>query len=151
MENEKIIYTVGTSNRSIQEFLEVLKTFGIQRVVDVRRFPVSRFDHFTRENVSLELEQAGLEYDFFGDRLGGYRSGGYKDYIEVEAFQEALSKVERLGEKEAVAVVCAEKLPWRCHRRFIGAALQERGWKVIHILDKDRAWEPEEQIDLFNG
>lgn len=151
MENEKIIYTVGTSNRSIQEFLEVLTTFGIQRVVDVRRFPISRFDHFTRENVSLELEQAGLEYDFFGDSLGGYRSGGYRGYMETDTFQDALSEVEELGEKERLVILCAEKLPWRCHRRFIGTALQEREWKVIHILEKDKTWKSEEQLDLLNG
>lgn len=63
---------------------------------------------------------------YLGDELGGYRKGGYEAYLLTKEFLEGLKKLERL--------------PWRCHRRFIGNALKNSGWKVIHIIEKDRRW-----------
>lgn len=151
MMHQKTIYTLGTSKRSNQEFLEILSAYGIRCVVDVRRSPTSRFAHFKKENLIEELEKAGYLYEYFGNMLGGFRDGGYTNYMETETFQNALSQVERLAERESAVILCAEKLPWRCHRRFIGAALEKQGWDVIHVLDQDKTWQPEEQLDLLKG
>ena len=149
--DKKTIYTIGTSNRSLIDFLEILHSFGIKCVIDVRRFPTSRFAHFKKNNLSVKLEQAGFSYVYYGDRLGGFRDGGYKSHMKTDVFLEALGDIERLAGKEPTVLLCAEKLPWRCHRRFIGAALEEREWEVIHILEKGKTWQPEEQLDLLGS
>jgi uncharacterized protein (DUF488 family) len=148
---EKAIFTLGTSNRSIQEFIEILKACGVRQVIDVRRFPTSHFDHCKKENLSKAAEHAGLRYGYVGDRLGGFRSGGYEAHMKTETFQDAILEVERLARKEPTVILCAEKIPWKCHRRFIGAALRMRGWRVIHILDKDRTYQLQEQLDLLKS
>jgi len=151
MKQEEIIYTLGTSDRSIHEFMGILRECGIKRVIDVRRFPTSKFQHFKREILARELENTGYSYDYFGDRLGGYRNGGYKNYMKTDTFDISLKEVESIARKDPVVIMCAERLPWRCHRRFIGAELQERGWNVVHILEKNKTWESKEQLDLLNG
>ena len=146
---ERIVYTLGTSNRSLKEFVEILDVYGIQQVIDVRRFPTSRFDHFKKDNLMNIVERAGLGYLSCGDRLGGFRSGGYEEHMKTGAFQEALGEVETLARTGPAVILCAEKFPWKCHRRFIAAALRDRGWRVLHILDRDRTWQPQEQLDLM--
>ncbi|UCE19432.1 MAG: DUF488 domain-containing protein [Gemmatimonadota bacterium] len=147
--NEKSIYTLGTSDRSIKEFLDVLREYEIQRVIDVRRFPTSKFAHFKKENLLSMLESKGFLYSYSGDTLGGYRAGGYKSYMETDPFQKALDRVERMAETESSVIVCAERLPWRCHRRFIADRLRARGRSVIHIIEANKTWEPEEQLDFL--
>ena len=151
MKEEKSIYTIGTSNRSIEDFMEILKTYGIKCVIDVRRFPTSKFKHFKRENLANQLESSGYHYDHLGEHLGGYRSGGYENYMKTDPFQKTLDRVEKMAEKESSVIVCAERLPWRCHRRFIAHELVKRGLKVVHILEKNKIWEPKEQLDLLKG
>lgn len=151
MKREKVVCTLGTSDRTIEQFVDLLRAYGIKRVIDVRRFPTSKFDHFKRENLAKQLEWAGCSYDFFGDRLGGYRNGGYENYMKTDLFRKTLSEVERLARREPALILCAERLPWRCHRRFIAGELRERGWKIIHILEKGKTWEPREQLDLLKG
>ena len=139
----KRIYTLGTSNRSLQEFLGLLEGFGIKQVFDVRSFPQSkRFPHFNRETLEGALKGAGLSYHWLGKELGGYRRGGYEAYLKTEAFREGLLKLVSLATKAPGAIVCAERFPWRCHRRFISLALQELGFEVIHIIEKERIWCP---------
>lgn len=132
----KKIFTVGSSNRTWDEFLSLLKIYRIQALADVRRFPTSKFGHFKRENLAGALEKAGIDYIYLGQELGGYRSGGYEKYTSSERFKEGVEMLEKLAEKESVAIMCAEKLPQRCHRRFIGSNLKRRGWQVIHIIDE---------------
>ncbi len=136
------IYSIGTSSRGPEEFLKVLKAYGIERVVDVRRFPTSRYEHFKRENLKDLLESEGIEYIYMGRELGGYRRGGYEAYMEREEFKEAIGLLETLGREKTTAFLCSERLPWRCHRRFIGMALARRGWEVIHIIEEGRVWRP---------
>lgn len=142
--SHRTIYSLGTSSRGQEEFIHLLKTYGIEAVVDVRRFPTSRYAHFGKDNLRVLLESEGIEYLYMGRELGGYRRGGYETYMETEEFDRAISTLEGIGRRKITAFLCAERLPWRCHRRFIGSALMERGWEVIHIMDEGRIWRPKE-------
>lgn len=137
------IFTLGTSTRTREEFLDVLAAWGIRRVCDVRSFPSSRrFPHFSRETLSASLEDNGIEYLWMGELLGGYRKGGYQAHMETAEFREGIEALERAAAESPTAVVCAELLPWKCHRRFIASVLESRGWEVVHILDTHRSWKP---------
>ena len=140
----KSIYSIGSSTRGPREFVELLKAYKIETLADVRRFPTSRFEHFVEENLERILKGAGIEYIFLGDELGGMRRTGYEDYTTTEDFKEGVSKLEEIAEDKRTAFMCAERLPWKCHRRFIGFALRERGWRVIHIIEEKRVWEPKD-------
>ena len=148
-----LIYTLGTSTRGMDEFLALLETKGIARVCDVRSFPASRrYPWFSRQSLAASLLDAGVDYVWLGERLGGYRKGGYAAHMESPDFREGLEELERLARDRPTAVVCAELLPWRCHRRFIAGALQDRGWEVVHVIDADRDWMPsgrKEDLSLF--
>jgi len=140
---EKIVYTLGTSNRCKEEFVEILNHYKIKAVIDVRRFPTSKWEHFKKENLQRFLEKEGIQYFYLGKELGGYRRGGYEEHIQSVSFQKGVEKLEVVAIKIKSTFVCAERLPWRCHRRFIGKVLQERGWTVIHIIEKEKVWESE--------
>jgi len=137
---QKVIYTVGSSTRSQEEFVALLKSYQIDQLIDVRRFPTSRFDHFRREALSESLKKEGIGYSYLGRELGGYRTGGYESYTGTAAFSQAIAVLEELASEKRCVIMCAEKFPWRCHRRFIAQALERRGWQVIHILDRGRSW-----------
>ena len=137
-----IIYTVGTSNHTEEGFFDLLHHHNIQTVVDVRRFPKSRFDHFTKENFKRLLEKEGIQYLYLGKELGGFRKEGYEAYTRSIAFQRSIEHLELIAKRRATAFICAEKLPWKCHRRFIASSLQKKGWQVMHIIDKERVWKP---------
>jgi uncharacterized protein (DUF488 family) len=134
------IYTLGSSNRSLDEFLELLQSYGIEVLLDVRRFPTSRFDHFKRENLEKAVVEAGIRYIYLGAELGGYRTGGYPRYMETPAFSEGIQALLQIVKGKRGCILCAERLPWRCHRRFIAQALRDQGQETIHILEKDRVW-----------
>jgi uncharacterized protein (DUF488 family) len=138
---EKSIFTLGSSNRSWEEFIRLLRGYRIEMVIDVRSFPTSKFVHFKRESMNLSLAEAGFGYYFLGKELGGYRKGGYEAYTQTLPYLAGMELLERMSSRCRSAVLCAERLPWRCHRRFIGRSLQERGWKVTHIIDEQRVWE----------
>jgi len=140
---EKIIYTVGTSLRDLSEFIQLLKSYSIDTIIDVRRFPTSKLKHFKKENLGKALRAENIAYFYLGRDLGGYRSEGYQAFVENPIFKQALSMVERLALGRA-AIMCAEKFAWRCHRRYIGLELEKRGWQVVHIIDEKRAWKPKE-------
>jgi len=130
------IYTVGHSNRSLEEFIALMRNHKIQVVADVRRFPRSRLNpQFNRENLEKALKAAGIGYIWLGNELGGYRSGGYEEYTKAHQFQEGLEKLEFTAFHKRTAIMCAEKLWFRCHRRFIADELVRRGWKVLHISE----------------
>lgn len=138
---ERVIYTIGTSNRSIEEFIGILKKYQIATVIDVRSFPKSeRFPHFNRGNLREALEKEGIGYFYLGDKLGGFRKGGYENYTKTEEFAKGIEKLEEIAELSLSVFFCAEKLFFRCHRRFISDVLTEKGWKVIHIVDKERIY-----------
>lgn len=132
------IFTIGTSNRELNEFIEILKEYGIEVAADVRRFPFSRrFPQFCQDSLSFALENAQIEYLYLGLELGGLRKGGYDRYTETEEFKKGLEKLERIASRSRTVFFCCERLFFRCHRRFIARALKNRGWKVYHIIDRD--------------
>jgi uncharacterized protein (DUF488 family) len=139
----KLVYTVGTSTRSLDEFVALLRRYGVEVMIDVRRFPSSRFPHFRREELAGSLPQQGIDYYHLGEKLGGYRKGGYEAFSATEEFKEGLGKLMEIACQRVAAIVCAERLPWRCHRRFIGAELSRQGWQVVHIIDEKRNWLPQ--------
>jgi len=134
------LWTVGTSTRSMKEFLHVLRAYQIEVVVDVRRFPTSRYRHFKQGRLKECLEQHGIEYHHVA-RLGGYRKGGYRAHMKSTEFEKGVACVEELAESKRVAIMCAELLFFRCHRRFIADALTQRGHTVIHIIDDKKSCE----------
>jgi len=138
MPAEKTIFTLGTSNRSLEEFVHLLRTNRIEMVVDVRSFPTSKFPHFKKKALSQSLAEEGLGYLYLGKELGGYRRGGYEAYMQTYDFLRGMDLLERMAARCRCAILCAERSPWRCHRRFIGRSLEERGWKIIHITEEGR-------------
>jgi uncharacterized protein (DUF488 family) len=139
------IYTIGSSTRTWEEFLAVLVAYGIKALADVRAFPVSgRYPHFTREHMEAALPAAGMRYHWLGESLGGYRAGGYEAHMQSETYQAGLAELERIARACPTAFLCAERFPWKCHRRFIGETLQSRGWRVAHILEVNQVWPPTE-------
>lgn len=140
------IYTLGTSTHSESEFIHLLKGSEIQIVVDVRRFPTSRFEYFKRETLTHLLRRAEIDYLYLGGKLGGYREGGYRTFIASAEFKQGLAELEKVATQKRAAIICAERLPWRCHRRFIAGKLEERGWQVNHIIDEKRTWEAKKII-----
>ena len=138
-EGSKLIYTLGTSTHSREEFIELLSSYSVAAVVDVRRFPSSRFEHFRREKLTSYLSEAGIDYVYMGEELGGYRRGGYQNFTATFEFQTGLKRLEEIAQKGMVAIICAERFPWRCHRRFIALELEKHGWQVNHIIDKRKS------------
>ncbi|MEM5829836.1 MAG: DUF488 domain-containing protein [Candidatus Aenigmatarchaeota archaeon] len=135
------IYTLGHSTRKFEEFLEILKSFGIDLVLDVRLWPSSKkFPWFNKENLEKELAKEKIQYLHFPE-LGGYREEGYEAFSKSEEFSKALSELVKLVGGKTVLILCAELLWWRCHRRYIAKALVERGIEVIHIFDKEKTQE----------
>jgi uncharacterized protein (DUF488 family) len=122
---ENVIYTIGSSNRDVLEFIELLKYYHIQTLIDIRRFPTSKFEHFKKKNLNRILRE----------------KGGYENYIRSEEFKGGLEKLENFAKKKICAIMCSERFPWKCHRRFVAQELLSSGWKVIHIIEKDKTWE----------
>jgi uncharacterized protein (DUF488 family) len=135
------LWSIGSSTLTIEEFIALLKAYEIEQLVDVRHYPASRFEHFRKVNLAASLDAAGLAYVWLGASLGGYRKGGYEAYMETEGFKAGLEELISLARQRKTAIMCGEKLPWQCHRRFIGAALAARGWQIIHIIDAKRTWD----------
>jgi len=142
------IYTIGHSNRTIEQFSELLRAHAIQEVVDVRTVPKSRHNpQFRQEALATSLEEAGISYTHLA-KLGGLRHSrkdsvntgwqntsfrGYADYMATDEFREGLRELEEIAERKMVAIMCAEAIPWRCHRSLIADALVVEGWKVLDI------------------
>ena len=148
------IYTIGHSTRTIEHFLELLKAHGIAQIVDVRTVPKSRHNpQFGKEALAASLEQAGIAYTHL-EKLGGLRHTskdsvnlgwqnasfrGFADYMATPEFQAGLDELKALAEKKTVAIMCAEAVPWRCHRSLIADALTIQGWQVLHIQSRKTA------------
>jgi uncharacterized protein (DUF488 family) len=146
MKSDRTIYTLGTSTRSPEDFFSILKAFGIKGIADVRRFPRSRkFPQFNKEKIEEDSKEQNLSYYWLGDHLGGFRKGGYEKYKKENSYLEGLQKVEALAEQYPFVLICAERFPWKCHRLQISQSLLERGWDVIHIIDRDRTWRPKRE------
>jgi uncharacterized protein (DUF488 family) len=138
MAGDKILHTLGTGSRSAEEFLGLLRAHNLEMVADVRSFPKSRFPHFRREVLAQSLGEAGIGYAYLGKELGGRRPEGFEAYTQTSAYLQGIERLERLASRCRCVVLCAERLPERCHRRFIARSLEERGWQTVHIIDADR-------------
>ncbi|WP_048093075.1 DUF488 family protein [Geoglobus acetivorans] len=151
MSKNPTIYTFGHSNRSFDEFLRILKRFKIAVLADVRRFPGSKFDHFRKEYLEKALPDNGIEYVWF-EKLGGYRgkvlenspnraieSEGFRNYADhmlTEEFRLAAEMLAEMARGKRVAIMCAEKLYWKCHRMFLSDYfVAVLGFEVIHVID----------------
>jgi uncharacterized protein (DUF488 family) len=144
------IYTIGHSTRDLDHFLALLQREGVQRLADVRTFPASRrVPHFNRDPLARSLAEAGVTYSHH-PRLGGRRAAsaesrntgwrnagfrGYADYMEGAEFAAGLDELLVVAAEAPTAIMCAEAVPWRCHRSLIADALTVRGLDVRHILD----------------
>jgi uncharacterized protein (DUF488 family) len=142
-----VIYTIGHSTRQLDELIGLLREHGIKRLADIRRFPGSRrYPHFSREALATSLAKAGIEYVHVVE-LGGRREPlpdspntawrndqfrGYADHMATAEFQNALNRL--LASNAPTAIMCAEAVPWRCHRNLVSDELTRRGHEVIHIL-----------------
>ena len=138
----KKIYTLGTGLRSEEDFIEILLAYNIQSVIDVRSYPKSKIPVFNRENFEPLLNHEGIEYHFLGKELGGFRKGGYIAYTLTEEFNRGIELLESIAILKPSVIICAERFPWKCHRKWIARELQKRGWEVAHIIDKGKAWIP---------
>jgi len=140
----KKIYTLGTGLRSLEDFIELINSYSIQAVIDVRSYPTSKFEHFRKNNLDPILQKEMIEYHYLGRELGGFRKEGYEHYTHSEEFEQGIISLERIALIRRSVIICAERFPWKCHRRFIARALQNRGWTVEHIIDKGKIWAPKQ-------
>jgi len=133
------IYTLGHSSRTEEELLRILRARGIRYVVDVRRFPGSRRSpQFSREHLEQLLARHQLIYLGMGRKLGGFRKEGYETHLASDTFRQGIGELEETARKGPAAILCAEALWFRCHRRLIADELARRGWEVVHILSEER-------------
>ena len=144
------IYTIGHSTRSLEELVALLREHGVRRLADIRRYPGSRrYPHFSRDALRVSLPEHGIEYVHLPE-LGGRRkpSGdspntalrneqfrAYADHMASEEFRQAVDGL--LGMEGRTAVMCAEAVPWRCHRNLLADDLVRRGVEVVHILGRN--------------
>jgi len=147
-----VVFTVGHGTRTSEELGDVLASAGVSLLVDVRRFPGSRrHPHFARESLEGSLQDLGIDYRWMGEELGGRRGSAkgapsrhpawtnaafraYADHMDTEDFRAALSSLEDDARRQQLAIMCAETLWWRCHRRLIADSLTVDGFRVVHLL-----------------
>lgn len=145
----RAIFTIGHSTRPIEEFLELLRTNGVERLIDIRSVPRSRRNpQFNREALPEPLAGAGIGYLHMpalgglrhpraDSRNGAWRNDGfrgYADHMQTAEFEAALEQVIDLASDKQTAIMCAEAVPWRCHRSLVADALTARGIAVEDII-----------------
>jgi uncharacterized protein (DUF488 family) len=135
------IFSIGHSTLPFYEFVEVLKTYDIESIIDIRRFPkVKRQPQFSKEFLEKNLPKQGVRYIWLGEELGGFRKRGYEEYMETNEFKSGIEKLVMEAHNGKTALMCAEKLFFRCHRRYVADELTRRGFEVIHIIDGKRTY-----------
>jgi uncharacterized protein (DUF488 family) len=148
------LFTVGHSTHPLQEFIDIMKAHGIEQLVDVRSIPRSRHvPQFNSDVLEPALGEAGIAYAPI-KTLGGRRHSrkgsinmgwrnasfrGYADYMATEGFAEGLEELTEIARKRKTAIMCAEAVPWRCHRSLIADAMMLRGWEVLEIMSAQAA------------
>jgi uncharacterized protein (DUF488 family) len=143
MDKKFVILTIGTGLRSFEDFIEILLAYGIEAIIDVRSYPRSKLPHFSSPTFPRLLEANGIGYYGLGKKLGGFRKGGYTAYLVTEEFREGIRSLEAIAREKLSVIVCAEKFPWKCHRKWIALELRKLGWEVRHIIDKGKVWIPQ--------
>src|SRR5579883_662126 len=150
-------YTLGFSNRTWEDTLDILSAFNIERLVDIHTLPGSKHTpQFNLENLQAQLPKADIEYIHMKN-LGGLRkprkdstensawqnSGfrGYADYMQTPAFETALSELVRLIQEKTTVYCCTEAVFWRCHRQLVSDALVVRGYQIGHIFTTSKVEE----------
>ncbi len=143
------IYTIGHSTHTLPEFLDMLKSFDIKILADIRSFPGSRkFPQFNKEDLAISTAENGMQYLHLSD-LGGRRKvkkdsknnrwrndsfKAYADYMETEEFEKAIVQLQRIALAQPTAYMCSEAVWWRCHRSMVSDYLKAKGWTVLHIM-----------------
>lgn len=144
------VYTLGFSNRSWEDTVGILRSYKVERLIDIRTLPGSRYaPQFNQENLMAALPEAGLEYIHL-KRLGGLRKlnrndsvnagwrnasfRAYADYMQTAEFAAALDELIRLFEERRSVYACTEAVFWRCHRSLVSDALSVRGYCPGHIF-----------------
>lgn len=154
--NNKTIWTIGHSTRSFDELVEMLHSFNIEMVADIRSFPGSRkFPQFNKETLEITFPESEIHYTHI-KKLGGRRKANrdsknttwrhiafrsYADYMESDDFKEGIIELENIAKKERTAYMCSEAVWWRCHRSMVSDYLKVEGWKVMHIMAINKAEE----------
>jgi uncharacterized protein (DUF488 family) len=149
--NPNVIYTVGHSTRPVDAFVALLEAHGVQTLIDVRTVPRSRHNpQFNADTLAASLAAQRIDYARFPG-LGGFRRArpdsanaawrnasfrGYADYMQTPAFAENLERLLELARERTVALMCAEAVPWRCHRSLIADALVVRGVRTEEIVSE---------------
>lgn len=144
------VFTIGHSTHPIEEFIALLKQNGVERVIDIRTIPRSRYNpQFEQTTLVKSLPESGIEYIYM-KVLGGLRPKvkdsvnmgwrnasfrNYADYMQTEDFSEGVRQLIQYAKEKPTAIMCAEALPWRCHRSLVGDALLVRGVEVLNIMN----------------
>jgi uncharacterized protein (DUF488 family) len=145
----KTVWTIGHSTHSLEEFVAMLHSFDIERVVDIRSYPGSRkFPQFNKEALEVSLPQRNIQYSHL-KKLGGRRKvnpeskntswrhsafRGYADYMESDSFAEGIRELTEIAQQQRTAYMCSEAVWWRCHRSMVSDYLKADGWNVQHIM-----------------
>lgn len=144
-----VIYTIGHSTREIDEFIALLRQHDIRQLVDIRTIPKSRRNpQYGQEQLKQSLEEAGIRYVYMKS-LGGLRSKSkdsindawrnasfrnYADYMQTDEFKSGVEELIDLASETTTAIMCAEAVPWRCHRSLVSDALLARGIESCEII-----------------
>src|ERR1019366_3920136 len=145
------IFTVGHSTRSIDEFVGLLRTHGVKGIADIRSIPMSRHNpQFNTDVLKQSLEREHISYEHIKE-LGGLRRAkkdsinlgwrntsfrGFADYMATQEFSEGLEALAKIATARETAIMCAEAVPWLCHRSLIADALTNKGWMVRDIMSR---------------
>jgi uncharacterized protein (DUF488 family) len=148
-ELKKIVWTIGHSTRTFEEFIEMLRSFQIEMVADIRSYPGSRkFPQFNKESLQITLPENDIQYIHL-KKLGGRRKAisdsknttwrhlafrAYADYMQTNDFKEGIKELEDIALKKRTAYMCSEAVWWRCHRSMVSDYLKAHDWKVMHIM-----------------
>ena len=150
------LYTIGHSTRTIEEFLELVFSFNIKVLADIRRLPGSRkYPQFDQDTLKKSLHENGIQYVYIED-LGGRRPAkkdsknttwrnksfqGYADYMETKSFVNGAVELAKYALEKPTAMMCSEAVWWRCHRSMVSDYFKAKGWEVLHIMALGKATE----------
>lgn len=152
MNNSLRLYTIGHSDRSMEDLLSLLDRHDIKILIDIRAYPhSSRFPHFSEDVLRAKIIASGIEYHWAGKQLGGMRKPtgagshpalgrdsfrGFAEYMQTEDFERAINRLQNLAAKASTAIMCAEKDALSCHRSLISDYLVLKNLAVEHIIDE---------------